>query len=365
MRKFKEVLTFESKNNIAKDLIDATTKYAIHAKAENAGKPMATKLSLSEEAKIINGLYGDLLKSRAGYSAEKFDTIEDFADSPTTEHFAQTIVRTMINAIYPVVFDTPFFNLVCQMHFAGYGDTFQVDIQNNKLYNVSRFGRRQKHTMVQDATNGSVTINTQNYGVTTITNLPAILLGDTMVVEDVMRTALSVQAKVYKLALNEFIAQTDAVTIGALTANAGFDEKTWLKKLKVVKAYSGNTAPIVFGDMIALKTLLPAAQSTRIDLQDPYNTTIGYMDRWNTYGVMGFDAIANDDGDYGVVGLPENRLYAIAPSGNKFIHIAIGATMVNSDDNYENMNLSKLTTVRQEMGVKLVTNEVLAVYKLA
>lgn len=365
MRKFNEVLKFEQNGNKAKDLIDLTIKFAEHSMADKAGKNYTSKFTLSEEAKMINGIYSDLVKSRAGYKAETFDSIQDFAGAPNTIYCAQMINKAMLNAIYPVVFNTPFFNLVCQMHYLGYGETFQIDLKNNQLYNVSRFGRRQKHTFTQTREDASRTINTQRYGITNITNLPQILLGESMIVEDIMVAGLSMQAKVYQLAMAEFKTKTEAITIPQLVASGAFDEKTFLQKLKVVKAYSGNTSPVIFGDMIALKTLLPEAQSTRIDLQDPYNTTIGYMDRWNTYGVMAFDAIANDDGSYSVTGLEEDRLYSIAPSGNKFIHVGIGQLMSNTDNEFDNANLSVLSTMSQEIGVELITNEVMAVYKLA
>ena len=71
-----------------------------------------------------------------------------------------------------------------------------------------------------------------------------------------------------------------------------YTEDTFLTILRKGSAVNGSKMTIV-GDALALKDLLPASNLTRILLTDAYNTTLGYMDVWNTYNVIGFD-VADD-----------------------------------------------------------------------
>lgn len=370
MRKFGIVEKFAQANETSKDLVEMMTAYAKMDLTERGTHKYSVDskfagYSKEDLGKALSKAYEKDLFRRSGYTYDNFDgDVTAFGTHSAIVEFAQTMDIVLLNAVYPYVFNTPLFNTLCQVHFVGYGDALQFDIKDNTLFNVSKFARRQKHTKTQEKEKMTRTITTDNYGITTITNLPKILLGEANIAEDIMVSALSMERKAFELVLNKFIAKTNALSIGALTLQ-NYDEKKWLKVLKTVKAYSGNAQPLIVGDMIALKTLLPEAQNTRINLQDPYNTTMGYMDRFNGYNVVAFDAIANDDGAYGVTGLPEDRIYALPISGDKMIHLGIGATMRNSDADYENMNTSKLSTLRQEMGVELVTNEVLGVLKLA
>jgi len=360
------VVKFTSTSKDSKEFIEMFCDYSKQVLSENHGYKFSFEKNTPKEMKAqsINNAWVNLLQRRSGYKLSDFDSVAEFGSLTAVNEFAQGLNKLMLNAIYPYVFDAPLFNTLCEMHFVGYGDSLQINMKDNSLFNVSKFGRRQKHLNTQEREAGSKTITTDQYGITTITSVPDILTGKAMIADDVLVSALSMQAKIYELVLNEFKTKADAITIPSLVASGAFVEKTWQQKLKAVKAYSAmGVNPILFGDTIALKHLLPTAQNTRIDLQDPYNTTIGYMDRWNGHSVFGFDAVGNNDGDYGVLGLDEDTLYGIAPSASKFIHVAVGNTMTNSDDNYDNINLSKLTTLRQELGVELVTNEVMAVYK--
>lgn len=112
---------------------------------------------------------------------------------------------------------------------------------------------------------------------------------------------------------------------------------------------------IMVGDAIALKDILPTEARTRILLQDEFNTSLGYMSQWNTYTVTAFDAVSDDAEEDGILGLPEDRVYGIPMNGSKFIHVAIGSTLANTDDEFDNNNLAILSTFRKELGVELAT----------
>ena len=217
-------------------------------------------------------------------------------------------------------------------------------------------GRRQRHTKTQESKKQNKTISTDMYGLSVYTTLPQIILGESMLAEDIVKMSLAMQKKIYTLALKAFIASVETLTDTNLIVT-NFTEKTFLQALRVAQAKNG-TKMYVLGDNVALKDILPSDTRTRIMLQDEYNTTIGYMTKFNGYDVLGFDVVADDNEAGGVLGLPTNRIYGLPVTGNKMIHIAVGYTAVNGDDAWDNNDLAAVTTFRKELGVSLATNKV-------
>ena len=367
MKNFENVILFSKASETASDLIAGMQEYAKQDMNDRTGTSyfaFNNNHTKDEKAKAINDMYFAELKSRVGFGAEKFDgDVRAYASSSIVREFAQSLDRILIDAIMPLVWDNSALNLIAEFHQAGYGQSFKFDIEDPTLYNVSRVDRRMQHTLTQRKERSTVVINTESYAITTISNLPEILLGDVMVAREMMRMAMSMQKKVYQMTLKKFVDKMELVTTTNLTL-ANYDEKEVIKRLQRVSAYNNNKAVIV-GDPVALKSVLPAAQSTRILLQDEYNTTLGYLSTFNQYDVLALPPVAADDGVYGLTGLPADRLYIISPTARKLLHVAMGNTMTNTDGLYDNANLAVMSTLRKEIGVEVATNQIAAIVKLA
>lgn len=314
-----------------------------------------TKYSMAEKATKINEIYTSELARRSKYSKEDFDNVEDYANFSVVSQMGAQIQKAMLDSVTPILLNATGLAMIAEFHYGGYGDVFEFEDKDNSVYGVSKIGRRQKHTKVQERKKNNKTISTDFYGLSTATTLPQILLGDAMVAEDVMLMALSMTKKIYTLAVKKFITATSGITDPNLIVT-GYTEKTALTKLRIGSAKNGAKM-IIVGDDVALKDILPSDARTRIMLQDEYNTTLGHMSSWNGYEVLGFDVVEDENETNGVLGLPTNRVYGMPSTGSKLIHIAIGSTMTNSDDPMDNDNLTAITTFRKELGVELATNQ--------
>lgn len=344
----------ENGNKLISMMEDYASQY-VSEKFDNVRLSYDTKYSMKEKAEKINEMYASELARRSKYSREDFDTVEDYASFGAVAQMGAQIQKIMLDVATPILINATGLSMLAEFHYGGYGDVFEFEDKDNSVYGVSKIGRREKHTKTQERKKTNKTIGTEMYGLTTYTTLPQVLLGDAMVAEDTMLMALSMTKKIYTLVVQKFVSAAASITDPNLILTS-YTEKTMLEKLRIGSAKNGSKM-VVIGDNVALKDILPSDARTRILLQDEFNTTLGYMSSWNGYDVLGFDVVADDNEANGVLGLPTNRVYGIPVTGDKLIHIAIGTTMSNIDEPYDNNNLAILNTFRKEIGVELATNK--------
>lgn len=364
MKQFQNVINYSKTCDSAKKLVEYAedyaktranemfnTKYAVYS-VNKDNKPMG----LDEKAKALNEVYCSELERRSKYSLADFDNdVIAYSEFGAVAEMSAQLQKILVDAMTPILISATNLGLIAEFHYGGYGDVFEFELSDPLPYSVSKMGARQKHTKVQEKKRNNKTIATDMYGLTTMTTLPQILLGESMVAEDAYKMALSINKKIYTLVLKKFISATEAI-VDTKFVQTNYDEKGLLQKLRNGSAYNGSQMLIV-GDAVALKTLLPAESRVEILLSDEFNTNLGYMSVWNTYKTLGLDVVADPDESTGVLGLPTNRIYGIPVDGTKLVQVAIGATLTNTDGEWENNNLAILSTLRKEIGVELATNK--------
>jgi hypothetical protein len=357
MARFEYIQKYMDTNENAKKLVTCIEDYAKHSYNEGSGKQVFSvdaKYSKIEKATTIQDLYLSEVSRRSGKSLASVDgDMEAYSRFDDVAKMGAFVTSILIDTVYPIYLNQSGLAMLSQFHPVGYAGVVDFEVKDSSLYTVSKMGRRQKHTKVQEKKKTNVVIGTDMYGLTTEVTLPQIMLGDVMIADEAIRMALSFNHHIYKLVLNKFIAKAGAITDTNFKIDS-YTEDTFLTILRKGSAINGSKMTIV-GDALALKDLLPASNLTRILLTDAYNTTLGYMDVWNTYNVIGFDVVADDSEDSGILGLPTNKIYGIPNDGTALIHVAIGSTRINTDEMYANDNLAILSTLAKEIGVELAT----------
>ena len=356
MARFNYITQYMEANEDAKKLVTLIEDYAKNDIANRFKVESAydTKYSMPEKAKFINDLFVSEVARRSKFSVNDFDgSIVEYANFDVVAKMQAFVTKIMVDTITPIYLNATGLAMLAEFHPVDFGGVAEFEVKDPSLYKVSKIGRRQKHTKVQEKKKVNKTIAMDSYGLTTFSTLPQIMVGEAMIADDAIKMALSINKKIYTLVVKEFIAKAEAVTDSKYVLTS-FSENEFLEKLRNGSAYNGSKMVIV-GDAVALKSILPASENVRILLTDEYNTSIGYMDMFNTYSVMGFDVVRDDDETDGTLGLPTNRIYGIPNDGNKLIHVAVGMTTTNTDEAYDNDNLSILSTLRKDIGVKLAT----------
>lgn len=359
MRRFENVATFAQADGSNK-LITMMEDYTRVHLNETLGlklsieQPEVSKMARAEK---INEVYLAEVARRSQKDVSMYNGDVEMYSTEVAKMQA-FVNKIMLDAVLPIYIDATGLAMLAEFHYLGYGDVAKIEARDNTAYNVSKMGRRQKHTKTQERKSNDKVIPMDFYGLSTISNFPKFMLGEAFVAEDMMLMATSVTKKIYTLVVKKFIAEANLVVDTKLVLS-GYVEKSWMQKLKYGSAKMGEQMTIV-GDAIALKELLPAETNVRILLTDEYNTEIGYMTRWNGYTVIGFNATNDEDDVSGVCGLPEEKMYGMALSGRKPIHVAIGTTRITTDEYMENNNLSSIATYAKEIGVEIATNQKVA-----
>lgn len=356
MKRFQDVAKF-AETDSGKKLVGMMEDYAKHyIDANNIAKmSYDDKYTLSEKAEKINEAFVSELARRSKYNKEDFDSVQDYANFKVVNEMGAYIQKILLDATTPIFLNASGLAMLAEFHYGGYGDVFEFEDKDNSIYSVSKMGRRQRHTKTQESKKQNKTISTDMYGLSVYTTLPQIILGESMLAEDIVKMALAMEKKVYTLVVKAFTAAVETLADTNLIVT-NYNEKAFLTALRNAQAKNG-TGMFIVGDNVALKDILPSDARTRILLQDEYNTTIGYMTKFNGYDVVGFDVVADENEPTGVLGLPVNRIYGLPVTGSKMIHVAVGYTATNGDDPWDNDNLVAITTFRKELGVSLATNK--------
>jgi hypothetical protein len=364
MKEFYNVIKF---SETSPELYKSFKDYVGHSMAESQGRSTAgfSIHTLEDKSKAINTMYFEELKKRSGYNLDSFDgSIEKFGSNLTIQGFADDINEYMIDMVLPMILNSSALSLIADFHYVGYGDTLTFNLKSNTIPKVNEIGRRQKHTFTQKIEKTTGTISLKNYAVTVITNLPAILSGRENIADLIMRAVRAIEAKIYYIVYDKFATAMSALVSPLKVTN--WDEKEAIKLAQTVKAYNNGIAPVFMGTAVALKDLLPASTGLRIDIKDEYNTTIGYMTNFNTYRVMVMEQIPDYDNvaTYGLK-LDDKKIYVVSPNAGKLIQVGIGDSLANTDDAFDNANLSILGTTRKGIGAECITNAIAGIITLA
>lgn len=368
-KKFDTVAQLSAKGTVEGAYIKSVQDYArfIVGNDKNGIKAEVTTLSEQERKEGINKQFQSLLFKYAGKpnSAEgEFDRdYKIYASLDNVQKMAGMLISVATDAVTPIYANAMGLAMLAEFHYGGYNDSFNYEINDPSLFDVTRMGDRDKHTASQRKEKTNKPINTEFFGLTTITNLAEILSGESMVAEDIMKMALSMNVKLYTLVVEKFKEKTEAISDATLIGSGAFNEKSWMQKLKACSVANGSKC-VILGDAIALKDVIPSTTALQILISDAYNTTLGYMDRFNTYQVVGFETTSNYDRS--AVGLAENRIYGFPMGTNtKLIQVAVGATMSFRDEDDKNEDLSARISFKRQLGVDLVTTQKVARWNLA
>lgn len=353
---FDHVAKFSKEGDTQGKLVSAIKDYAMEELNQKAGTKfnVITEYSRAEKAQKIQEIFLSEIERRSKIKLSDMDMdVDVYASLDIVNKMAVMLQKIMIDAVQPIFIDATGLAMLAEFHYGGYDDTFSFEVTDPSLYKVSKIGAREKHTNAQRKEKVNKPINTEFYGLTTISTLPEYLRGEANVADDALRMAMSINRKIYQMVVKKFISATASITDTNLIV-AGYTEDGLLEKLRLGSAKNGSKMLLV-ADAVPAKVILPDNTQTRVFLQDEYNTTLGYMSIWNTYNVMAFDVVEDEDGT--ALGLPLKKIYGMPVDGTKLIHVAVGASGSNTDDYFDNNNLSSRSTLRRQIGVALATNK--------
>lgn len=189
-----------------------------------------------------------------------------------------------------------------------------------------------------------MTIAPVEHIITVYRKLYNVLSGKDNVVDFMAWVIASVNADMYGEALAALTAGLATIPAGALQVNGAFDLKTLVKMAETVQYRNGGVRPIICGSATALMNVLPDSTSGYRMYVDGEGAGKVELVR----NIMGYDVIKLDNAvdKSGNLVLADNKIFVVSPSQDKLLKGVVSQTLTNSNDFYENADLTQNFTER-------------------
>lgn len=274
-----------------------------------------------------------------------------------------SVINALVNAVLPAYVAgslAPFVDL----RMAGIGDIVKVKVLPRTLYTVSAGGNGGERTSFrQKKFAGDVVIPMQERIITTYVDMYRVMAGKEDIADFVRAIVLSIEIDMQKLAV-------DALNAGLASAsypsqfkeNAKFDPKKLIALAQRVQAYNEGVKPIIMGTASALANVLPDSNLGYRGTYDGNGGTVHVLRDF--YGFNLYELPQMPTGkDYGLA-LDDGKLYVVSPVGSKLVTVAMSTTLTNSNQFYENADLTSNFTMRKNYGAEFIGAQFAGIYTI-
>lgn len=341
--------------------------YFKHYSAEVNGKKYGsydTSVSLAQKEAEVNEDYLNEVQKLAHVKFDADTNMMAMAQHPTVKWASMSIVDAMVEAIFPMtIIDS--IGLYTEMKTGNYGDSFNFKVKPNSLFVVSKGANAQRTSFVQKQFQGDASLVPFNHVVTVESSLYATLTGQESLAEFARKAAISIQTEMTKDAYNALTGTFKAATFPTQLTVTGYTTGDVLALCQKVGAYNQGAKPVLAGTAVALSKVLPAgADGFRINTPAD-NMSIRLIRDFYQYDIMELPQVATGDySTYSTV-LNDNEIYVLSPGSDKIIKGAFeGSTLTNSNDFYDNANLTSNFTMNKRWEFGCITNSTAGIIKL-
>lgn len=313
-----------------------------------------------EQSKILNAAFFGEIEKKSGVSREGLAP-EAWVSHPSVQWATLAIVDATVNAILPSVL-TPAFGIFMDLRFVGVGDIMKIRVMPNTLYNVSRGGRGERTTFRQKKYAADVIITPVEHLITIYVDMYRVLAGKEDIGDFIRQVVLSVEQNMYGEAIAVLIAGLTSVTSGTdLTESGAFDMKTLVKMGEKVQVLNSGVRPIITGSAAALMNVIPDGAMGFRGNYDANGGSINLIKNVFGFDVLRLDQALAANGD---LILPDNQLFIVSPAQDKLIKGAVSSTLTNSNQFYDNADLTSNFTYRKNYSFAYASSAIAGIYTI-
>ena len=198
--------------------------------------------------------------------------------------------------------------------------------------------------------------------ITVYADMYRVLAGKESIGDFIARVVLSIEQSMYAEAISALTTGLTAATNGTDYAHTGnFDMKTLVKMAEKVQVYNYGVRPVIAGSAVALMSVIP---DSAYGYRGNYGAEGGVIDL--TRSVYGFDILKLDQAAAagGGVVLPDDTLYIVSPAQDKLVKGAVSTSLNNSNQFYDNADLTSNYTHRVNYAFEYASAAKAAIYKV-
>lgn len=371
MKLSNQIVTFSAGNTSPYEMF---ADYYRHYSDEVQGKNIGTykkfaedghAISLADKQTQMNEVMFAEIERVAGQKRPEGMSPEIWATNPNFKWSTFAVVTMMIETILPDTIINSI-GLYTDMRFIGWGDVAHFEVPNHALFTTSLGANAQRNTMVQRQYKADATIPVYNHVITSSVDLYAVLAGRMNLAEFASRAVISIETEMTKEAYNAVVAGITASTVPAALKYEGvFDMEKLITMCQTVGAYNFGMKPVIAGTTVGLMKVLPdSAAGYRLNA-DANGPRINLIRTAYDYDFMVLPQVATGDYTNYSLALENDLLMVLSPASDKLIRGVIeGSTLSNSNDYYDNANLTSKYTINKRFGFEYLSGAVAGSYKI-
>lgn len=351
------VVQFAEQTGTSTVFFDKFVDYFYHYMDEFHNRKMGVYDKSVSFATKNEKIHADLLNEIQKLSGQNMHEFSEaiMAHNPMVNWAAMAIVGQAIDAILPkTLIDS--IGIYTDLKNIGFGDSASFDISPRSLMTVSQGSNAQRTAFIQKQFKTTKTLVPVNHAVTVQVSLYSVLAKKETLAEFTRKAVISIESEMTRDAYAAFRAGLNALTVPSALSVTGYTEDDLITLCQTVGAYNQGAKAVIVGTTLAVKNILPnGADGYRI-VTNADNMSIQLIKNFYDYDIIVLPQIATGKGDYSLQ-LDDTELYVLSPTSDKLVKGVIeGETLTNSNDFYDNANLTSNATMNKRWIFEFLSN---------
>ena len=358
-----EIIQFANGNT---DFYEAFADYHNHKAAEEWNSKMGAydhNVSLSvKSGKVRDAFFAEVERlSGCKMTAENKDA---WMANPMTKWATFAVINAAVNVVLPGYVQATFAPFV-DFRTVGYADVVNLKIPPKTLYTVSKGARGERTSFRQKKYASNIVLSPIEHIITTHVDMARVLAGKDDLAEAVRAIVVSIEIDMNKEVMAALTTGLGAATYPTQFIKSGaFDGKELVKLAQRVQAYNMMAKPVIMGTAAALMNVLPdSALGGRIVI-DGREPVVSYVEDFYGFPVYELPQAPTGSADFGLA-LDDTKLYVISAAVNKPVAGVMSTALTNSNDFYENADISQNFTMRKGYSFEFVGASYAGVYTIS
>ena len=362
------IVKFANGNDTTLKFAERFRDYYFHFMSEVAKKNLGTfdsSVSLQAKEDRINKDFMTEVQRFANFQIPENLEPAHIVTHPTIGWAAFAIVDMLIQAVLPETIVNSI-GTYTDIRNIGWGDSAQFEIKPRALMTISTAGHGQRTTFRQKEFSSNKTLLPVNHDITVYASLYKVLAGKETLADYVRKAILSMDTEMTRDAYSAFHAGLNGADYPSALVKTGYTQDTLLNLCQVVPAYNQGDKAVIVGTTAALSKVLPDNAAGYIIVTNSEAIGIQLIRNFFEYDVLMLPQVATANyQDYGLL-LDDKEIYVISPSTDKLVKgVVEGVTLNNSNNYYDNANLTSNSTINKSWAFEFVSNATAGLLKLA
>lgn len=301
----------------------------------------------------IHNLFFSEIERRSGV-ARTAENANAWAANPMVQWACYSVIDATVNSILPQTLNSSI-GVFTDLRFTSYGDIVKFRVKPRTLFTVSKGGHGERTSFRQKKYDGDVVVAPVEHIVTTYVDMYRVLAGKEDIAEFVRLVIMSIETEMGKDAAAALNAGLTAATYPSeLKVTGAFSAENLIQLGETVQAYNYGMRPVILGTSAALAKVTPDSALGFRGNWDASNGTVHVMKDFYGFTLMVLPQFAAGSNPAAGLALPDNVLYVISPNSDKLVKAVVSQSLTNSNNFYDNADLTQNFTMRKEWGMEFI-----------